>query len=159
MAGPKNFWPGTRVTRPVVMRNKILVLQPCLQAVLLLLAVIALYAGSLSAPFVFDDISFFEDTEALSKFGHSFFNFDLRWFSYASFGWTTNWSGLELFWLRLGNMLLHAANAVALFFLLRRLFHVTLTDAEQVNAGKTDGTPLSSSTDSGRNLLGSLSAR
>ncbi|OFZ66651.1 MAG: hypothetical protein A2V79_05745 [Betaproteobacteria bacterium RBG_16_56_24] len=128
------------------MRPSAVASRPCLQAVLLLLAVIALYAGSLSAPFVFDDISFFEDTKALSKFGHSFFNFDLRWFSYASLGWTANWSGLELFWLRLGNMLLHAANAIALFFLLRRLFQVTLTDAEPVNAGKSDGMPPSSST-------------
>ena len=116
------------------MKNRIAILQSGLQIALLLLAVIALYAGSLSVPFTFDDFTFFTSAEALSKYGHTFFNLDFRWLPYSSLGWTVRWFGLELFWLRLGNVLLHAANAIALFFLLRRLFQVTLTDA-------TDSTP------------------
>jgi hypothetical protein len=52
----------------------------------------------------------------------------LRWLPYASLARTVNWLGFDIFWLRLGNVLLHAANAIALFFLLRRLFQVTLTN-------------------------------
>jgi len=103
---------------------------PLFQIALLMLAVVTLYAGSLSAPFVFDDFTFFTSAELLARFGHSYFNFDLRWLPYSSLGWTVMWFGLDLFWLRLGNVLLHATNAIALFFLLRRLFQVTLVDKD-----------------------------
>jgi protein O-mannosyl-transferase len=109
------------------MKNRIPL--PCLQVAVLLLSVIALYARSLSAPFVFDDLDFFENQLMLSKYGHTSFNFDTRWLPYSSLGWTVSRFGLDLFWLRLGNVLLHAANAIALFFLLRRLFQATLADA------------------------------
>ena len=102
--------------------------RPYLQVALLLLIVLALYAGSLHAPFVFDDLTFFATPEALSKYGHTYFSLDLRWLPYASLARTENWFGLDVFWLRLGNVLLHAANAIALFFLLRRLFQATLTN-------------------------------
>ena len=92
----------------------------------LLLAVIALYAGSLSVPLVFDDFTFFATPETLSHYSHAF-SLDLRWLPYASLARTVSWLGLDIFWLRLGNVLLHAANAITLFFLLRRLFQVTLT--------------------------------
>jgi protein O-mannosyl-transferase len=103
------------------------------QVALLLLTVFALYAGSLHAPFVFDDRDFFESPVTLSKYGHTYFSFDLRWLSYSSLAWTVNWFGLDVFWLRLGNVLLHAANAIALFFLLRRLFQVTLVNNDASN--------------------------
>jgi protein O-mannosyl-transferase len=109
--------------------------QPYLQIALLLLAVIPLYAGSLSSPLVFDDFTFFATPETLSKYGNTYFNLDLRWLPYASLAQTVNWLGLDIFWLRLGNVLLHAANAIALFFLLRRLFQVTL-----INDDSPDGT-------------------
>ena len=102
--------------------------QPYLQIALLLLANIALYAGSLSAPLIFDDREFFNDSATLAKLGHTYFSLDLRWLSYSTFGWTVKWLGLDFFWLRLGNVLLHAANSIALFFLLRRLFQVTLAN-------------------------------
>jgi hypothetical protein len=101
---------------------------PNLQIALLLLAVIALYAGSLSAPLVFDDGGFFDDPANIAKYNHTYFSLDLRWLPYASLARTVNWLGFDIFWLRLGNVLLHAANAIALFFLLRRLFQVTLTN-------------------------------
>jgi tetratricopeptide (TPR) repeat protein len=105
--------------------------QPYLQITLLLLAVIALYAGSLSAPLVFDDFTFFATPDTLSKYSH--FSLDLRWLPYASLAGTVNWLGFDIFWLRLGNVLLHAANVIALFFLLRRLFQVTLNKNDAPN--------------------------
>lgn len=101
---------------------------PYLQVALLLLIVLALYSGSLHAPLVFDDLDFFEYPANLAKYGHSYFSFDVRWLSYATFSWTVSWFGLDVFWLRLGNIMLHAANAIVLFFLLKRLFQVTLVN-------------------------------
>jgi tetratricopeptide (TPR) repeat protein len=103
-------------------------IQPYLQIALLLLAVIALYAGSLSAPLVFDDFAFFTLPDTLSKYGQTYFSLDSRWLPYASLARTVNWLGFDIFWLRFGNVLLHAANAIALFFFLKRLFQVTLTN-------------------------------
>jgi protein O-mannosyl-transferase len=108
------------------MKTHSLLLQPYMQVGLLFLGVIALYAGSLSAPFAFDDFNFFSDSDALHKYGHGYFSFELRWLPYATLAWTTDWLGFDRTWLRFGNVLLHAANAIALFFLLRRLFRITL---------------------------------
>jgi hypothetical protein len=119
------------------MNTRSLFLQPYIQVGLLLLAVITLYAGSLPAPFVFDDIDFFADPRTLARYG-AYFSLELRWLPYASLVRTTDWLGLDPSWLRLGNVLLHAANAIALFFLLRRLFRVTL-------AGDEAGAPTSPS--------------
>lgn len=104
----------------------------------LMLAVIALYAGSLSVPLVFDDFTFFATPETLTHYSH--FSLELRWLPYASLAGTVTWLGLDIFWLRLGNVVLHAANAITLFFLLRRLFQVTLTPLHT-----TDTLPLSPS--------------
>jgi hypothetical protein len=111
-------------------KNTTALILPYLQTALLLLAVLLLYAGSLSVPFVFDDLDFFESHEALTRYGHTYFNLDLRWLPYSTLGWTVRGFGLDLFWLRSGNVLLHAANAIALFFLLRRLFQATLPDTD-----------------------------
>src|SRR3990170_3452410 len=111
------------------MNTRSLFLQPYIQVGLLLLAVITLYAGSLPAPFVFDDIDFFANPQMLAKYG-AYFSLELRWLPYASLVQTTDWLGFDPSWLRLGNVLLHAANAIALFFLLRRLFRVTLAGDE-----------------------------
>ncbi|MGB8409172.1 MAG: tetratricopeptide repeat protein [Gallionella sp.] len=97
---------------------------------ILLGATFAIYAGSLHAPLVFDDVVFFEDPDLIAKYGHAYFSLDLRWLSYATFSWTTRWLGVDILWLRLGNVALHAANAVTLFFLLRRLFQATQDNGE-----------------------------
>ena len=94
---------------------------------LLILGVLALYATSLSAPFVFDDFSFFSNQSEFSKYKTGF-SFELRWLPYASLAWTADWFGFDRSWLRLGNVLLHATNAIVLYFLLLRLFRVTLVD-------------------------------
>ncbi len=114
-------------------------LQRYLQIALLLLAVVALYAGSLSSPLVFDDFAFFTTPDILSQYGRTFFSLEPRWLSYTTLARTVNWLGFDIFWLRLGNVLLHAANAVALFLFLKRLFQVTLAHPD----GR-DGAPPSS---------------
>ena len=124
------------------MKNHNLSLLTYVKAGLLLLSVLTLYAGSLHAPLDFDDLDFFENPEALLEFGHTYFSFDTRWLSYATFGWTLNWFGLDIFWLRLGNVLMHAANSIALFFLLRRLFQATLNHDDE-NAPALSALPLS----------------
>ena len=43
--------------------------------------------------------------------------------------------GFDMFWLRLGNVLIHATNSVVLFLFLRRLFEVTLNDKNVPNSG------------------------
>ena len=105
----------------------------CLQVVLLLSVTLTLYAGSLYAPFVFDDVDFFSSPEAIANYAHKYFSFDLRWLSYSTFNWTVSWFGLNLFWLRLGNVLLHAANAITLLFLLRRVFQIALVNDDASN--------------------------
>lgn len=100
-----------------------------LAASALFAAVGALYGGFLSSPVVFDDLYMF-DGHTLSYYGHSLFSFTLRWFPYASFGWTWNLFGENLVWFRLGNLLLHAATAVALFLFLRSLFKAVLPHEE-----------------------------
>jgi protein O-mannosyl-transferase len=107
------------------------------QITLLLLASITLYANSTHAPFVFDDFTFFSSPENQAKYGHSFLSFDLRWLPSASLIQTSKWLGLNVFWLRLGNVLLHASNAIALFFLLRQIFKITL----RTNNLSTEVTP------------------
>ena len=118
------------------MNTRSLFLQPYIQVGLLLLAVITLYAGSLPAPFVFDDIDFFANPQMLAKYG-AYFSLELRWLPYASLVQTTNWLGFDPSWLRLGNVLLHAANAIALFFLLRRLFREVLAGPDDMPSSLT----------------------
>lgn len=89
---------------------------------------LGLYWGTLRNPLVFDDRLLRE--EFLRFYGASWFHFDLRWFAYATFGWTYDLVGKDWFWYRLGNVLLHATTAVMLFLFLARLFEATLATAE-----------------------------
>lgn len=91
----------------------------------LLLALFAaaciVYLPFLGNPFVFDDLPFFSDNNA-EIYTHSLFQLELRWLPYASLGWTAAiFSDVLTYPFRLGNMLLHIANAILLFFLLRQL--------------------------------------
>ena len=96
----------------------------CYVTLVLCLVLIAaaglLYGNFLRNPLVFDDEPWFENVADI--YAQLSTNFGLRWFSYASIAWTWSIAGLDLFWLRLGNLLLHAANAVVLFIFLRQLF-------------------------------------
>lgn len=107
-------------------------IQTGIQVGLLLIITTALYYGALSGPLFFDDESFFENPASLSNFSSSF-NFNLRWLSYTSLSRTIDWFGPSPYWLRLGNLLIHIANAIILFFLLRRLFNLTKHEDRAAN--------------------------
>lgn len=85
----------------------------------LLLAVCLLYLPFLDNPFFFDDLTFFFGGAA-GTYAHVGFHFDLRWLPYASLGWTElAFSNVATHTFHLGNLLLHAANVILLFHLLR----------------------------------------
>lgn len=88
---------------------------------------VLLYGHSLWNPLVFDDKPFFVE-DFLRQYGTSLFHLDLRWFSYASFGWTYDLFGMDWFWYRAGNLVLHALNSVLLFVFFQRLLTVTAQD-------------------------------
>ena len=89
----------------------------------MLAAGLAAYWGTLQNPLVFDDRVLREDL--LRHYASSWFQFDLRWFSYASFGWIFRVFGEDWFWQRLANVLLHGAVAAMLFGLVGRLVELT----------------------------------
>lgn len=98
-----------------------------LLALLLVMAVSALYGQFLWNPIVFDDLDFFREGSAtLRHFGSDFAPLEVRWLPYATLAWTARLFGLEMLNFRVGNLLLHAATAVALFFFLARLFRCVL---------------------------------
>ena len=70
-------------------------------ALLLILAAALLYGHSLWNPLVFDDAAVLFDAN-LERLGSSLFHLDLRWFSYASFGWTYKLVGMDWFWQKPG---------------------------------------------------------
>jgi tetratricopeptide (TPR) repeat protein len=87
--------------------------------VLLLAAAFALHGAFLGNPLVFDDLTLTEPV--LRAYGRSWFAFDLRWFPYASLGWTYYLFGESVPWLRAGNVLLHGLAGAALFSLFASL--------------------------------------
>ena len=93
-------------------------------ALLLIIATALLYGHSLWNPLVFDDMLFFVDAN-LERWDTSFLHLDLRWFPYASFGWTYKLVGTDWFWYRLGNLALHAFTCVLLFLFFSRLLSLT----------------------------------
>jgi len=96
----------------------------------LLAAVCLVYLPFLGNLFVFDDIPFFS-SGAVNIYATSLFQFDLRWFPYASLGWTAAaFSDTAPHFFHLGNMLLHVANVILLFYLLRLLLGAVLADHE-----------------------------
>lgn len=91
---------------------------------LLFAAVSILYGRGLHYPFVFDDRPFFTEIN-LQHYGTSLFHFDLRWFAYASLGWTYQWFGMDIPALRWGNILLHGATASLLYVFFNQLLQLT----------------------------------
>ena len=91
---------------------------------LLVLAVTALYGQFLWNPILFDDLPFFmtdnEGNQPVSSY--HFAIFQLRSLPYATLAWTKAWLGLDLINFRVGNLLLHAAVVLALYFFLAALF-------------------------------------
>ncbi len=98
----------------------------------LFVAVDALYGKFLWNPLVFDDHNFFRK-EIVERYAHSMFDFSMRWFSYASIGWTYRLFGEDMIWFRMGNLLLHFSTSLALFFFLRRLFGAVLRESSGIS--------------------------
>ena len=92
------------------------------------------YVPFLGNPFFFDDLNFFSG-DMLDYYQHAPFRLDLRWLPYASLGWTaTLFNEAVPHFLHLGNVLLHVANVIVLFYLLRQLLGAVLTRPEQGRA-------------------------
>lgn len=94
----------------------------------LFVAVALVYLPWLGNSFIFDDLNLFSG-DVLNHYAHSMFHFDLRWFPYASVGWTA-WlfSDVVPHFFHLGNLLLHAANTILLFYLLRQITGAVLPE-------------------------------
>ncbi|OIR15957.1 lipoprotein NlpI [mine drainage metagenome] len=91
-------------------------------------AVCLVYLPFLGNEFFFDDLSFFMNGIP-GRYAEAGFHFDLRWFAYASLGWTVAlFSDVVPHFFHLGNLLLHAANAILLFYLLRQLICAVFPD-------------------------------
>ena len=98
---------------------------PGVLAIVVLFALaIGIYSGALRNPPVFDDRVLREDF--LKHYGSSWFGFDLRWFSYASFGWVYQIFGKDWLWQRLVNVCLHGSVATVLWLFLARLFELVI---------------------------------
>ena len=92
----------------------------------LIAAVFAVYLPFWGNPFFFDDIPFFYGGVA-ENYAHTWIHFPLRWISYATLAWTEVWfSNVATHTYHLGNVLIHAANVILLFFLLREIVVVAL---------------------------------
>ncbi len=96
---------------------------------LLAVFVAALYGQFLWSPILFDDSSFFQlendGTSHVLSFS-SFSPLEIRSLPYATLAWTAQLFGLDLIGFRIGNLVLHAAAVVALFFFLWQLFDAVL---------------------------------
>lgn len=98
-----------------------------LLSLLLVFAVAVLYGQFLWNPIVFDDVYFFRlGSDAMQHYGDTFAPFESRWLPYATLAWTGKLFGLEMINFRIGNLLLHAATAVAIYLLLSELFRRVL---------------------------------
>ena len=97
----------------------------------LALACVLLYSKFLGNPWSFDDMYMFGDDKMLRAYSEKlFFDFNLRWFSYVTFGWTYNFFGTDLFWHRVVNLALHATVVLGLYAFLKQLFtHVLQGEA------------------------------
>ena len=100
----------------------------------LIAVVFLVYLPFLGNPFVFDDVYFFYNSERLQAYASSLFSFDLRWLPYASLGWTAVLFSEEVPHLfHLGNMLIHGANVILLFYLLRQITEAAITKYVNTN--------------------------
>ena len=100
------------------------------QHLLLALAIGLVYLPFLGSAFFFDDIGFF--SSAAKYYASSWFQFDLRWFPYASLGWSvTIFSDVVPHFFRLGNALIHLGNVILLYVLIQRITESALPQAQR----------------------------
>ena len=91
-----------------------------LNVLVLIGLVCAVYAPYLTNAYVFDDLVLFNGL-SIYDYATEFWRTQVRWLSYATLAHNYVLSDGSVVALRLGNLLLHAANAVAAFVLLRDL--------------------------------------
>jgi protein O-mannosyl-transferase len=99
---------------------------PC---ALLLAGMFLLYAGAYRYPLVFDDG--FLNPVQLPDLASSCTRFANRCLANTTFGLTYLAAGLDLTWFRIGNVLIHAITALALFAFLDRLFQAVRWQADE----------------------------
>jgi tetratricopeptide (TPR) repeat protein len=114
------------MTRPALLKY---LTHPVSLAALLGLLSLAMYGKFLHNPLIFDDLNFF-DSPGHPEYLKTFFSFDFRWLPYASFEWTRVLLGNDIVWYRGGNLGLHIAAVILLFFFLRKLFEAVIPSAE-----------------------------
>jgi len=104
-----------------------------------LFAVVCLvYLPFLSNPFIFDDGNIIQ-ADKLDRLASDGLQFGSRWLSYASLGWTYVIFGDTLpHFYRVGNLLLHTATVITLFYLLRQLMSATITDGKNAPQGDNE---------------------
>lgn len=104
-------------------------------ALLLVVASAALYGQFLWNPIVFDDLPFFmvdnQGNQPVSSYHFSLV--ELRSLPYATLAWTKDWFGLDMIGFRIGNLLLHAASVLALFYFLEKLFGAVLGERNEAS--------------------------
>lgn len=91
--------------------------------ILITIGGVTLYGPFLHNPPIFDDENFFSGNNA-PLWGLTPFAFTARWFPYFSLGFTYVQVGSEMFWFRVGNLILHIATSVALYFFLLRVWRI-----------------------------------
>ena len=103
-----------------------------LLSALLVMLTAALYGQFLWNPIIFDDGQFFAQGDDgqpnVLQYSVSFSLLDLRSLPYATLAWTAQLFGYDLIGFRIGNLVLHAATVLSLFFFLRQLLFATLPD-------------------------------
>jgi tetratricopeptide (TPR) repeat protein len=100
-------------TAPVAREMRIpgTLLSACMVAGLLLL-----YSGSYGFPLLFDDSLI--NPPVLEDQLRAWMTFSARWLSYGTFGLNYLASGLDIYWYRVANVVLHACTAIACYFFL-----------------------------------------
>ncbi|MEQ1814310.1 MAG: tetratricopeptide repeat protein [Candidatus Nitrotoga sp.] len=88
------------------------------------------YLPFLGNPFIFDDANIIR-ADTLEHLAHGGFQFGSRWLSYASLGWTYVIFGDTLpHFYHAGNLLLHTATVITLFYFLRQIISAVIVDTK-----------------------------
>ncbi len=96
------------------------------------------YLPFLGNPFIFDDGNIIQ-ADKLDRLANDGFQFGSRWLSYASLGWTYVIFGDTLpHFYHVGNLLLHTATVITLFYFLRQLMSATIADGKNAPQGDNE---------------------
>lgn len=106
-----------------------------LLSIMLIVLVSILYGQFLWNPTAFDDGHFFAPDDHgrpnVLQYAASFSLLQLRSLPYATLGWTGQLFGFDLIGFRIGNLVLHVASVLSLFFFMRQLFDFMLSGSTQ----------------------------